>query len=545
MLRSPVLCFIGLVTVLVLTPLSAFAEANIDVYQVEVEGDEVDLESIYVREDSVIKLSFRYDASSNTTVDNWQLWIGQELSGVLYDQGEFSGKTATVSFTTKDLKAKETGGGTTGRGTIGDGPYYSYSVTVKVNYTEGNNNNNTDGDTDDESFIDGDSDDDERVVNNDPTQSVTINVDEDPPAKMVLDDNPIPGENALTVSWTPVTTSESNNPETEVFATFCVRRTDGADSDGDVDGDVDLDRSESAEAALAAGDDVALYEALPLQAGDEDEETEEEASDGEEDVAVDGDEEAAADGDDDVATEGEEDTATDGDAPIEDGDAEPELSEDEEETADGDAADGDISDGDETVDGDAEEGDGPTSEELPGCTIYAANGASGESYRITDLENDVRYEIRAKAIDAAGNKSLKWSEPIYGTPRQVDDFWEFYKRNGGKEDGGFCFIATAAYGAYDAKDVQLLRRFRDDVLAGSPLGRRFIAFYYLHSPALAKRIAQSPVLAWSVRQALAPAVLALRVAYEWNWATRMLLLSGAFVTLAGVGLILRRKEARP
>lgn len=56
--------------------------------------------------------------------------------------------------------------------------------------------------------------------------------------------------------------------------------------------------------------------------------------------------------------------------------------------------------------------------------------------------------------------------------------------SGGSNSGGSgCFIATMAYGSYDAKEVLVLRRFRDKFLQKFGLGRAFIRWYYANSPA--------------------------------------------------------------
>jgi len=49
-----------------------------------------------------------------------------------------------------------------------------------------------------------------------------------------------------------------------------------------------------------------------------------------------------------------------------------------------------------------------------------------------------------------------------------------------------CYIATMAYGDYDHPQVKILRKFRDETLATSSLGRSFISFYYATSPHLVK-----------------------------------------------------------
>lgn len=45
-----------------------------------------------------------------------------------------------------------------------------------------------------------------------------------------------------------------------------------------------------------------------------------------------------------------------------------------------------------------------------------------------------------------------------------------------------CYVATYVYGSYDCPEVWALRRFRDNYLSDSPLGRLFIRGYYYLSP---------------------------------------------------------------
>ena len=45
-----------------------------------------------------------------------------------------------------------------------------------------------------------------------------------------------------------------------------------------------------------------------------------------------------------------------------------------------------------------------------------------------------------------------------------------------------CYIATMAYGYYDHPQVIVLRQFRDSYLSHRDWGRKFISFYYAHSP---------------------------------------------------------------
>jgi len=49
-----------------------------------------------------------------------------------------------------------------------------------------------------------------------------------------------------------------------------------------------------------------------------------------------------------------------------------------------------------------------------------------------------------------------------------------------------CYVATCVYGSYDCQEVWTLRRFRDDTLSNSWLGKHFIKMYYATSPKIVK-----------------------------------------------------------
>lgn len=49
-----------------------------------------------------------------------------------------------------------------------------------------------------------------------------------------------------------------------------------------------------------------------------------------------------------------------------------------------------------------------------------------------------------------------------------------------------CYIATCVYGSYDCPEVWVLRRYRDNVLSSTWLGRIFIKVYYALSPTFVK-----------------------------------------------------------
>ena len=53
-------------------------------------------------------------------------------------------------------------------------------------------------------------------------------------------------------------------------------------------------------------------------------------------------------------------------------------------------------------------------------------------------------------------------------------------------DSQGCYVATCVYGSYDCPQVWTLRRYRDNTLAKTLLGRAFIRSYYAVSPTVVK-----------------------------------------------------------
>ena len=77
---------------------------------------------------------------------------------------------------------------------------------------------------------------------------------------------------------------------------------------------------------------------------------------------------------------------------------------------------------------------------------------------------------------------------------------------GGGGGGSTCFIATAAFGSPMAREVGVLREFRDAVLLPHAAGRAAVAAYYQIGLAFARVIARSETLKALVRTGLAPMI---------------------------------------
>ena len=78
-----------------------------------------------------------------------------------------------------------------------------------------------------------------------------------------------------------------------------------------------------------------------------------------------------------------------------------------------------------------------------------------------------------------------------------------------------CYIATMAYGSYDAPEVLVLRRFRDEKLNKTFMGRVFIANYYAFSPLLVKFVKKTGIADRLIRRKLDGFVNRLRAKYNW------------------------------
>lgn len=149
-----------------------------------------------------------------------------------------------------------------------------------------------------------------------------------------------------------------------------------------------------------------------------------------------------------------------------------------------------------------------------------------ETYTLTGLVNYETYEVWVVALDESMNEGEP-SEIMTGMPEPVQDFYEAYKDAGGQEQGGFCFVATAAWGSYGHAMVQPLRAFRDTTLAASAPGRSLIDGYYRYGPRWARAIRGSAVHRGLARVALLPAAAFAGFSNAVGFTEALLLLAGA------------------
>ena len=138
---------------------------------------------------------------------------------------------------------------------------------------------------------------------------------------------------------------------------------------------------------------------------------------------------------------------------------------------------------------------------------HSESGITDTGYAIEDdtLDNGVAYVVAVAAVDDADNES-GLSNSMLGTPIETLDFWELYQSSGGTDPGGYCFIATAAWGHPMAAHLNALRSFRDQVLMPTAVGQSFVASYYRWGRFAAAFIAPSPTARFVARVVLVPLV---------------------------------------
>jgi hypothetical protein len=156
---------------------------------------------------------------------------------------------------------------------------------------------------------------------------------------------------------------------------------------------------------------------------------------------------------------------------------------------------------------------------------------------ISGLSEGVTYYFAATAYDGSGNESdyssaVNYTPPLAPAPSPAPTPSGAAAASG----GGGCFIATAAFGSYQAPEVVLLQKFRDRILLTNEPGRLFVEFYYRVSPPIADFIGQDDSLRRAVRLSLMPLILSIQ--------HRLGVYTGVLVLLMGMTFILFFEQRR-
>lgn len=85
----------------------------------------------------------------------------------------------------------------------------------------------------------------------------------------------------------------------------------------------------------------------------------------------------------------------------------------------------------------------------------------------------------------------------------------------GSDTASGCYVATMVYGSYDADEVMVLRKFRDQFLQKYVWGRKFISWYYAKSPGFVERNKHNKQIHKPIKWLLNLFVLSLRLMKKW------------------------------
>lgn len=167
---------------------------------------------------------------------------------------------------------------------------------------------------------------------------------------------------------------------------------------------------------------------------------------------------------------------------------------------------------------------------------YDSAGSTNDlsNSRIEGLTNDVNYVFKVALIDEAGNVGYYTETGAADTACDFSSNPNCHEAMPGEVVGVLtedlnCFIATAAYGSALAPQVETFRAFRNKFLLPTEWGRRFVKFYYEHSPKYARMIQENPILRATARIALWPLLVYAWIAIKFGSVTAfMVLLIGGF-----------------
>jgi uncharacterized repeat protein (TIGR01451 family) len=138
------------------------------------------------------------------------------------------------------------------------------------------------------------------------------------------------------------------------------------------------------------------------------------------------------------------------------------------------------------------------------------NLAAGQS---ATLEIDAQVQFRAVGKDLKNLSAVTAIDPPAESDESAESTISIALPDdilANSDDGGNCFIATAAYGSYMEPEVRILREFRDEYLMSHGAGRTFVEWYYRASPPAAALIRDHAWMRSVVRAFLSPAVYGLK-----------------------------------
>jgi len=135
-----------------------------------------------------------------------------------------------------------------------------------------------------------------------------------------------------------------------------------------------------------------------------------------------------------------------------------------------------------------------------------------------DSTNNLVYgtwilEVCAPEYDVCVQESFTIDEPVTLPDDGATKTEKVVSEEKSTEEGGGCFVATAAYGSEMATEVQQLRELRDNQLMNTESGTAFMGafndIYYSFSPVIADYERENPLFKEAVKIAITPMISSL------------------------------------
>jgi len=156
------------------------------------------------------------------------------------------------------------------------------------------------------------------------------------------------------------------------------------------------------------------------------------------------------------------------------------------------------------------------------CGTIIVNGVEISHDTSKDIINIAKSGKKIKAIkllyDSTGSElahSKAYIELLMLNDYNIGITNQEYKKGnttGANKSG--CYIATAVYGSYDAYEVRILRKFRDEALAKTIFGRLLINVYYYLSPSVSQQLNKSESVSYLFRRCIDKVVVRLQNVYK-------------------------------
>ncbi len=172
--------------------------------------------------------------------------------------------------------------------------------------------------------------------------------------------------------------------------------------------------------------------------------------------------------------------------------------------------------------------------------------------RIDGFKNDIEYAFKVATVDAAGNIGNFTDDAVSADVNLQCEGFDLRPEGchsampgevvGVLSEPMNCFVATAAYGSPIAKQVNVLRTFRDRVLIPSKWGVKFVSWYYKTSPKYARYIADSETLRAVSRVLLLPLLLYAWLSLQIGAIAALIVMTTLCVVPYGIMRALRPKD---